>query len=77
MSLGNKGGYAVVSADERMPEIISYSTNSDLCTISRNTGAMKMKRMSERVVLSRIAHIELLKILYVKNSREVGKAVES
>lgn len=61
LSLGNKGGYAVVSADERMPEIISYSTNSDLCTISRNTGAMKMKRMSERVVLSRIAHIELLK----------------
>ena len=61
LSFGNEGGYAIVSADERAPEVIAYSTTGKISDISENVGAMKMQRMSERVVLTQIAQLDLLR----------------
>ena len=61
LSLGAEGGYAIVSADERVPEVIAYSTTGKIGDISENVGAMKMQRMSERVVLAQIAQLNLLR----------------
>lgn len=61
LSLGAEGGYAIVSADERVPEVIVYSTTGKIGDISENVGAMKMQRMSERVVLAQIAQLNLLR----------------
>lgn len=61
LSFGNEGGYAIVSADERAPEVIAYSTTGKISDISENVGAMKMQRMSERVILTQIAQLDLLR----------------
>lgn len=61
MSLGSNGGYAIVSADKRAPEIIVYSTTGKMGDVSENYGAKKMQQMSKKVALSKIAHIEFIK----------------
>lgn len=61
LSLGANGGYAIVAADRRIPEILAYSENGRLDEISLNCDAVKMLRMSENVALSQISRIELLR----------------
>lgn len=60
LSLGTNGGYAVVAADSRTPNILVYSEKGNIGALSHNDDAEKMLKISENVVLSQISRIELL-----------------